>query len=39
MSQGGSKHPEAGALIIGGVLTSIADLAKERGSGRFCRCA
>jgi len=28
-----SKHPEAGALIIEGVLTSIADLAHEMGVG------
>jgi alpha-beta hydrolase superfamily lysophospholipase len=28
-----SKHPEAGALIIEGVLTSIADLAQEMGVG------
>lgn len=28
-----SKHPEAGALIIEGVLTSIADLAREMGVG------
>jgi pimeloyl-ACP methyl ester carboxylesterase len=30
-----SKHPEAGALITEGVLTSIADLADAMGVGRF----
>jgi alpha-beta hydrolase superfamily lysophospholipase len=28
-----SRHPEAGALIIEGVLTSIADVANEMGAG------
>jgi len=30
-----SNHPEAGALIIEGVVTSIADLANEMGVGSF----
>ena len=30
-----SKHPEAGALIVEGVLLSIADVADEMGAGKF----